>query len=547
MTTVKQVSSSAEVDEKLAALITNANAVQAIASSVEGTLGSKGLDAMLVDRYGDVVITNDGITILSKIETTHPAARMVIGIAKAQEEEVGDGTTTATIMAGTLLGEGVAQVVKGVPVARVLEGMRTGLGKAREALEGLSVAINGPDDPLLRKVAFVAGRERADIADLVVSAARMVGVDKLRERHWKLLDTVLAKVGAENEVFMGVIVDKERLNQQMPREVKGARILVVDDALEPEEIEEEALGTEAGFQRYLELQREFRDNLAKLAGLGVNVVVVDRGVDDAAEEVLTDAGVMVLRRVASRELRQVAEHTGARPVKRTALKREATDLGRYLGKAELVYEDEKLEHVRILGGSGKPMATVLVGAATEEVVDERERIAKDAAAAVQAAVRGGVVPGGGAAELAAARRVGEARRSIRGMAGYGVDCVVEALRRPLAQIVANAGYNPLEKVGDVLAAQAEAGNDALGVDLDTGEVADMVKLGVLDPTLVKTYALKAAGEIAEAILRINTIIKKREEDAGPGAGGGPHHGGDAGHGGGSGGSGFGGGGLGGGR
>lgn len=519
MTTVKQVSNAAEVDEKLAALITNANAVQAIASSVEGTLGSKGLDAMLVDRLGDVVITNDGITILSKIETTHPAARMVIGIARAQEEEVGDGTTTATIMAGTLLGEGVAQVVKGVPVARVIEGIRFGLAKAEEALRALSIPVSGPEDPLLRRVAFIAGRERGDIADLVVEAARVVGVEKLKERHWKLADTVVAQVGAENEVFLGVIADKERLNKQMPREVTKARVLVVDDTLEPEEIEEEALGTEAGFQRYLELQREFRENLGKLVALGVNVVVVDRGVDDVAEEVLTDAGVMVLRRVSSREVRQVVEHVGARPIKRTALRRAPGDLERYLGSAERVYEDEKLEHVRFLGGAGKPMATVLVGAATEEVVDERERIAKDAAAAVQAAVRGGVVPGGGAAELAAARRVEEARRSLKGMAGYGVDCVVEALRRPLAQIVANAGFNPLEKVGDVLAAQAETGKESLGVDCDTGEVRDMRELGVLDPTPVKLYALKAAGEIAEAILRINTIIKKREEEAG-GAGGG---------------------------
>ncbi|RJQ08141.1 MAG: chaperonin [Bacillota bacterium] len=521
MTTIKQVSRSAEVDEKLAALITNSSAVQAIASAVEGTLGPKGLDAMLVDRFGDVVITNDGITILSKIDTTHPAARMVIGIAKAQEDEVGDGTTTATVMAGTLLGEGVAQVAKGVPVARVIEGLRFGLDKAREAMDALSRPLDGPGDSLLHRVAFIAGREREDIADLVVDAARMVGAEKLRERHWKLLDTVVAKVGAENEVFMGVLVDKERLNKQMPREITDARVLVVDDALEPEEIEDEALGTEAGFQRYLELQREFRDNLTKLLALGVNFIVVDRGVDDVAEELLTDQGVMVLRRVSSREVRQVAEHCGARPVKRTTLKREPADLRRYLGSASRVYEDEKLGHVRILGGGGKPMATVLVGAATEEVVDERERIARDAAAAVQAAVRGGVVPGGGAAELAAARHVAQARRSLKGMAGYGVDCVIEALRRPLAQIVANAGFNPLEKVGDALAAQEETGNPSLGIDCDSGDVADMRDLGVVDPTVVKTYALKAAGEIAEAILRINTIIKKREEHSGAPGGGGP--------------------------
>ncbi|MEW6426265.1 MAG: TCP-1/cpn60 chaperonin family protein, partial [Bacillota bacterium] len=153
----------------------------------------------------------------------------------------------------------------------------------------------------------------------------------------------------------------------------------------------------------------------------------------------------------------------------------------------------------------------VVGAATREVVGERERIARDAAAAVQAALKGGVVPGGGALEVAVAREVEKLRAEMRGMAAYGVDCVVEALKRPLAQIVTNAGFNALEKIGDVIAAQVETNNDALAVDCDTGEVCDMRQAGVVDPLLVKTYAFKAAGEVAEAILRIDTIIKKKEE------------------------------------
>lgn len=413
---LKQVSGGSEVDERLAALLTNANAISAVAQAVEGTIGPKGLDTMLVDRFGDVVITNAGVTILDKMEVNHPAARMLINVAKAQQEEIGDGTTTATIMAGALVAEGVNQVVRGVPVARVIEGLKLGLRLGIESLQRRARQIQGLDDPQLRRIAYISGRERADIADLVVEAAQLVGWEKLQEKSFKLADTIIAQEGAENEVFMGVIVDKERLNQQMPRDISGVRVLVVDDALEPEEIEDEALGTEAGFQRYLELQREFKSNVEKLIQLGVNLILVDRGVSALAEEMLTDAGVMVLRRVAASQLRKVAEHCGARPIKRTGIKKAAAELERYIGRAARAYEDEHLEQVRIVGGQGKPLATVLVGAATAEVVGERERIAKDAASSTQAAVRGGYVPGGGSVELAVARDVERARETIKGMA-----------------------------------------------------------------------------------------------------------------------------------
>lgn len=517
MSNVKQVTQGAEVDERLAALITNVNAVRAIASAVEGTIGSKGLDTMLVDRFGDVVITNDGITILTKMDVNHPAAKMVINTAKAQEEEVGDGTTTATIMAGALLAEGLNQVIKGVPVIRVIEGVRFGVRTAVAAVREKARQVAGVDDPLLRRVALVAGREHEDIADLVVEAARLIGREKLGDPGFKLLDTVLAEQGADNEVFLGVIVDKERLNKQMPREVADAKILIVDDALEPEEVEDEALATETGFTKLMEYREEFSRNLHKLVAMGVNVIMVDRGVEDIAEEILTDAGVMVLSRVSSRELRKAAEHTGAKLVKRTALRKEAAELVKYLGSADKVYEDEKLEHVRVIGGQGKPMATILVGAATREVVGERERIAKDAAAAVQAAVKAGIVPGGGSIELAVMREVERAKSRLKGMSAYGVDCVIEALRKPFSQIVANAGFNPLEKIGDVLAAQTAQGSDSVSVDCDTGELADMWEMGVVDPALVKTHALWAAGEIGEAILRIDTIIKMKDQSGEKGA------------------------------
>ncbi|MDP3487846.1 MAG: TCP-1/cpn60 chaperonin family protein [Bacillota bacterium] len=505
-------SGNSEVDEKLAALMINANAIQAIAAAVEGTMGPKGLDTMLVDRFGEVIITNAGVTILEKMDVNHPAAKMLINVAKAQQEEIGDGTTTATIMAGALIAEGVGQVVRGVPVARVIEGMKVGVRCAALSVERRSRSIESLEDPILSRIAYISGREHEDIASLVVGAARLIGKEKLMDKSFKLAETILAEEGADNEVFMGVIIGKERLSKQMPKSIHGVKVLVIDDALEPEEIGDEALATELGFKKYMELQAEFKENIQKIIDLGVNLCLVDRGIDDIAEEMLTDAEIMAVSRVSSRDLRKIADHTGARALKRTTLRKDLAELERYVGVAEQALEDEHLGHVRVIGGAGKPMATILVGAATAEVVGERERIAKDAASSVQAAVRGGYVPGGGAIEIAVAKDVEGVRQTMKGMSAYGVDCVCAALKRPLSQIVLNAGFNPLEKVEDVIAAQISQGLDTLAINCDSGDVMDMLVLGVVDPTLVKVYAIKAAGEIAEAILRIDTIIRKRDEE-----------------------------------
>jgi len=509
---VKQVSKSADVDERLSALLANAGAVRAVASAIEGTLGPKGLNCMLVDKFGEVTITNDGSTVLDRVDVNHPAARMLIRTARAQDDEVGDGTTTAAVLASALLSEGVNQVAHGVPVTKVIEGISLGVQKALEVLASATRTISGWDDPLLWQAAYIAGRESRDVADLVVRAAQLVGEEKLADPAFRLAECIVAREGAENEVFTGLIVEKGRMNRQMPRALEDVRVLVVDDALEPEQLEDDALGTESGFAKYIQLQDEFREDLQKAVELGIRLVVVHKGVADVAEDILTEAGVMVVRRASSRDVARVARHTGARTIKRMGLGKPPEELIKFVGKCARVYEDERLEHIRIVGGMGKPAATILVGAATREVKEERERIAEDGAAAVQAVVVGGVVPGGGSVEIAAAREVSAVREGVKGMAAYGVDCVAEALKKPFSQIVMNAGFNPLEKVEDVIAAQSVEGKTSLALNCDTGEVADMYELGVVDPAKVKTYALEAAAEIAEAILRINTIIKRRDRD-----------------------------------
>ena len=387
-------SGAASGNERLAALMANAAAVVAIASAVEGTLGPKGLNTMLVDRYGEVTITNDGATILERMEINHPAAGLVIATARAQAEQVGDGTTTATLLAAALVSEGVKHVRNGVPVIKVIEGLRAAMLAAAQYLQGQTAALDSTDDPRLRQAALIAGRGDEQLADLAVQAAQLLGLERLRQDDFRLAETVVAKEGAPTGLVAGLVLEQSRMSRLMPGEVAPATVLLVDDALEPEEMEAEALGTEAGFQRYLKLQEEFRQGLEGVPAVGANCVFVRRGISDAAEELFTAAGVLAVRRVSGRDLVRLAEATGARPVKRAALRRPAEELRGVLGRAERVWESERLGHLQVLGGGGEPAVTLLVGAATREVRQERLRIAQDAAAALQAAVQGGVLAGG---------------------------------------------------------------------------------------------------------------------------------------------------------
>ncbi|NLV16199.1 MAG: chaperonin [Syntrophomonadaceae bacterium] len=499
-----------EIDDRFKTLVNNTTAARVVSQAVEGTIGPKGLDTMMVDSFGDVVITNDGITILRLMEINHPAAHMIINAARSQQDEVGDGTTTATIMASAMISEGLNQVLKGVPVAKVLEGIAQATAYGAEEIRRCSRPVEGWDDQVLFQVAKVAGRGNLELAELVVKAGAIIGIDQLQEPGYKFAEAVMAVEGGNSEVVLGVIVNQKPVNREMPNRVDFAKILVIDDALKPEDLEEGALRTELGFRKYLELKDIYHHNLLKIKEMRIGLVLADRSVDDMAEEILTDAGIMVVQRVSRRELERVCEHTGARMIKRNALNRTPEQLEKYLGQAELVQYQEDLENIRIIGGQGQGTATILVGAATSEVVEERERMARDAAAAVQAALKGGVVPGGGALEVWVASSLAKLAHEVQGMTSYGIQCVKEALEKPFSCIINNAGLNSLEKLVELAAVQQAAGDCRWAVNCDDGQVIDLEQMGVWDPALVKTKALEAASEVAMAILKINTVIKKRE-------------------------------------
>ena len=505
---VKEVNDT-EVAPEFAALISNVGAVRAITEAVQGTLGPKGLDCMLVDQYGGVIITNDGVTILKTMDVNHPAARIVISAAEHQEAQVGDGTTTATIIAGALVVEGANQVLKGVPVIKVIEGIKLGIAKALELLAESVVSVADLDSGVLEQIALVAGRGHRDLAGLVTQAARILGIERLRQPGFRLADQVIAIEGATSGLIRGTLIDREPLNKAMPRQVTNARILILDDALEPFPFNSEAMSTEAGFNRQAQSEQELLQNLHKLADLGVKAVFTDRGISDQAEELLTDLNIIGVQSVVMHQWRRLAELSGARPLKRASLAKPPAELAGLTGEVAAIQVDETYKQLKVLSKPDQKYITILVGAYTKEVVGERERIAKDAAAAVQAAWQAGVVPGGGSVELGIARRL--ELEPLRGMTSYGYNCVVEALKRPMTQICLNAGFNPLEKIEAVLARQTDEDSDRIGVNCDDGSLADLAAMGIWDPYWVKYYAILSASEVCEAILRINTIIKMREE------------------------------------
>jgi len=505
--------SSQEKDDKLQTLLSNTNVARVISSTVEGTIGPRGLDIMMVDRFGDVIVTNDGVTILKFMDVSHPVAHMIISAARAQQAEVGDGTTTATIIASALVAEGADQVIKGVPVTRVIEGINIGVNAVLKYIEENRLMIDSLDDERLVNIASIAGRGQQDLAQLVVEGAKIVGKEKLLDPDYKFADAIVARENTENLVFKGVLLNKQTVNKEMPAVIENAVILAVDDALKPEDLDRETMKTEAGFQYYLQARQKYEENLARLVELGVNFIAVDRSIDNIAEEILTEAGVMVIQRVSSREMEKLCQHTGAKKIKSSALNRPNEVLKKYLGYAQMVKVDEKLKHTCVYGGRGQNLATLIVGASTGEVVDERERIARDAASAVQAAIQGGVVAGGGALEVWLAGELEALAREVGGMSSYGILAVREALLKPFTCMASNSGFNPLEKLGNIIAAQKKTKKNSITFDADNGELIDVLEKGIFDPAPVKLHAIKTAREVAISILRIQTVIKMKNNES----------------------------------
>ena len=514
---------------------TNIAAAKAVADAVRTTLGPKGMDKMLTDSLGDVVITNDGVTILEEMEIQHPAAKMIVEVAKTMDDEVGDGTTTATVIAGSLLKESEILLDQNIHPIMIARGYRLAKEKALEVLNKIATTVTIKDKKTLQEIAMTAmtgkGAEAAReyLAKIAVDAV----VSVANEDNNKItvdLDNVKIekKAGAstdQTELVKGLLIDKERVHSGMPTTIKSAKIALVDAALEIKESETDAqirITEPSQMQAFVEQEEKIlKEMVDKIVKSGATVLFCQKGIDDLAQHYLSKAGIYAARRVKKSDMEALARATGARLV--TNL--DDLSSGDF-GYAGLV-EEKKIagDEMTFVRECKDPKAvSLLVRGGTEHVVDEVERAMKDAVGGIAATLEvGKFVAGGGSPEAEVAKGLRAYANQVGGREQLAINAFANALEVIPRTLAENAGLDPIDILVD-LRAQHEKKIINAGVNVFTGKVEDMLKQSVVEPLKIKTQAISSAAESAEMILRIDDVITASKMSGGgmpPGAGGMP--------------------------
>lgn len=508
-------------------------AAKAVAEAVRSTLGPRGMDKMLVDSMGDVVITNDGATILKEIDIEHPAAKMVVEVAKTQDDEAGDGTTSAVVLAGELLKKSEDLVEQNVHPTIVVNGFRMAAEKAMNVLQKMAVDVRRSDYNRLRNIAetSISGRSMGAVREHLAKMA-VDSVTKIVEKRdgGYVADTDNIKVekkhGAsvlESELIDGMIIDKERVHPRMPKWVKNAKIALINSALEIKKTEVDAkiqITDPTQMEKFLrEEEKTLKGMVEKLKRSGTNVVFCQKGIDDLVQHYLAKDGIYALRRIKKSDMDKLAKATGGKIV--TNLE----DLGgTELGKASLV-EERKIgddEMTFVTGCKESKAVSILIRGGTEHVVDEVERALHDAIRVVGVAIEDGkAIPGGGATEIEVSLRLRDYASTVGGREQLAIEAFADALEIIPWTLGENAGLDSIDLLIELKSKhEGKKANKNAGVDVHSGKVKDMVKLNVIEPIRVKTQAVKSATDVAAMILRIDDIIaSKKMEGPPPGAGG----------------------------
>ncbi|WP_028052931.1 thermosome subunit beta [Carboxydothermus ferrireducens] len=502
----------------------NILAARIVAETIRTTLGPKGMDKMLVDSLGDIVITNDGATILDEMDIQHPAAKMMVEVAKTQDKEAGDGTTTAVVIAGELLRKAEELLDQNIHPSIIIKGYTLAAQKAQEILENIAKEVKPDDEEILLKAAMTsitgkaAEEEREYLAKLAVEAVKLVA-EKEDGKYKVDIDNIKLekKEGGsvrDTQLIRGVVIDKEVVHPGMPKRVEKAKIALINDALEVKETETDAeirITSPEQLQAFLEQEeRMLREMVEKIKEVGANVVFVQKGIDDLAQHYLAKYGIMAVRRVKKSDMEKLAKATGAKIVTNI---RDLTPED--LGYAELV-EERKVagESMIFVEGCQNPKAvTILIRGGTEHVVDEVERALEDAIKVVKDILEDGkILAGGGAPEIELAIRLDEYAKEVGGKEQLAIEAFAEALKVIPRTLAENAGLDPIETLVKVIAAHKEKG-PTIGVDVYEGEPADMLERGVIEPLRVKKQAIKSASEAAIMILRIDDVIAASKLEA----------------------------------
>ena len=491
----------------------NIAAGKAVAEAVRTTLGPLGMDKMLVDSFGSVVITNDGVTILDEMDIEHPAAQMIVEVAESQEDEAGDGTTTAVVLAGELLAKAEDLIDEDVHASTISAGYLMAVAHCFEVLDDYAMDVSPDDTGTLLKIARTAmtgkgvGAARDTLAELVVETVQAITAEDRIDLDDVKVETVPTGNIDDSYLVEGVIVDKDPVHDGMPTRVEDATIALIDTAIEVHETETDAeinVTDPEQLQRFLDREEaELRGYVDALVDAGVDVVFCQKGVDDLAQHFMAKAGLLAFRRVKKSDMKKLAMATGARVVSKIA-DLEADDLGdaglveqRHVGEDELFF----VEECETPGS----VSLVLRGG-TEHVVEEVERSITDALEVVRVTIEDGrVVPGGGAPEIELALSLRDYADSVGGREQLAVEAFADAIEVVPRTLAINAGLDPIDTLVELRAAHAD-GRTSAGLSTLEKAVADMEAEGVVEPLRVKTQAISSAQEATDLILRIDDVI-----------------------------------------
>jgi len=505
---------------------TNIMAARVVAEAVRTTLGPRGMDKMMVDDLGDITVTNDGATIVDEMNVEHPAAKMIVEVAKTQDDEVGDGTTTAVVLCGELLHNAEKLLDQSIHSTIIAGGYRMAGEKAQEILEKIGKKVTVDDKELLEEIASTAmtGKGVESSKKLLAQLSTKAVTQVAQEEGGKVtvdLDNIQVekKEGAssqESELVSGIIIDKERVHSGMPRSVASAKIALLDAAIEVKDTETDAeisITSPDQLQAFVEQEEKMLKGMVdKIAKSGANVLFCQKGVDDLAQHYLSKAGVFAVRRVKKSDMDKLAKATGGKVV--TNLK----DLAKSdLGAAKLV-EEKKIsgdEMVFVSGCKNPKAVSFLIRGGTSHIVDEVERAVNDALGGVAAAIEvGKIVAGGGSPEVEVAQKLRHYADSVGGREQLAVNAFADTLEIIPRTLAESAGMDAIDTLVKLRARHDKSGV-AVGVNVLEGKVDDMGKLGVIEPLKIKTQAIKSASEAAELILRIDDVIAGSKKSAPP--------------------------------
>jgi thermosome len=510
----------------------NIMAAQIVAEAVKSALGPKGMDKMLVDSFGDVTITSDGRTVLDEMDIQHPAAKMMVEVAKTQDAEVGDGTTTAVITAGELLGKAEDLIEKNVHPTVIIDGYRKAADKALETLEKIAISVGSTDKTFIEKVAMTSMAsklvaESKEYLAKIASSAILQVAEKVEDGFKVDIDDIKVEKKAgealtDTTLINGVVLDKEVVHSGMPKRVEKAKIALLDSPIEIEKTEFDAkINIESPEQMDAFLKQEenmIKEMVEKLAAKGANVILCQKGIDDMAQHFLSRKNILALRRIKKSDMEKLAKATGGKVI--TSL----DDMTKKdLGYAQLVEErkigDDKMTFVE---GCKNPRAvTILIRGGTERIVDEAERSLHDALCVARDVVEEPkIVAGGGAPEMEVAKALKEYAETLPGREQLAVMCFAEALEAIPTTLAENAGLDPIDIISE-LRARHEKGEVWAGVDVHAGKVKNMKEVGVFEPIVVKKQIIKSCTEAASMLLKIDDIIASGKMKAPPMPPGGP--------------------------